>query len=43
MPFMFDRALLEDDDFISAWNVVCGELNGHRYDWNTGEWSLRKL
>lgn len=31
---MFDRALLDDNDFISAWNVVAGELDGLEYDWN---------
>jgi hypothetical protein len=31
---MFDRDVLQDGDFINAWNVVCGELNGFEYDWN---------
>jgi len=37
---MFDRALLEDNDFISAWNVVVAELDGFEYDWN-GEFFRR--
>lgn len=30
---MFDRVLMDDNDFISAWNVVAGELDGLEYDW----------
>ena len=37
---MFDSALLDDNDFISAWNVVVGELDGLEYDWN-GEFFRR--
>jgi hypothetical protein len=38
---MFDRALLEDDDFICAWNVVAGELDGGEYDWRSLDWKRR--
>jgi hypothetical protein len=41
MPFMFDRAMLEDSDFISAWNVAVGEMNGRRFDWSSETWIQR--
>lgn len=41
MPFMFDRAVLDDDDFVIAWSVAAGESDGHQYDWEIMDWKRR--
>lgn len=41
MPFVFDRALLDDDDFVNAWNVAAGEIDGGEYDWDALDWKRK--
>jgi hypothetical protein len=38
---MFDRAMLDDDDFINAWSVASGEMDGFVYDWNDEVWKRK--
>lgn len=35
MPFMFDKALIDDNDFVLAWNVAAGETTGFVFDWGS--------
>lgn len=39
---MFDTGVLEDDGFISAWNIVSGELAGAEFDYSTMTWRKKK-
>lgn len=35
---MFDQSVIEDDGFISAWNIVSGELSGAQFDYSIMQW-----
>ena len=40
MPF--DIAFEADDNFILAWIVVKGELEGWQFDWSQMKWRVRR-
>lgn len=38
----FDVAFSVPDDFLVAWNVVAGEIEGGEFSWRTMTWRDRK-
>jgi hypothetical protein len=38
---MFDQSVLDDDGFISAWNIVSGEVAGAKFDYDAMAWKTK--